>query len=1441
MQKKQKGNEVDHSSSGSDSDDLSDSSVLPNEDLLPSSTDEQTALENILQLFIKSANIDFSHYRQTTVLRRISRRISLNNKNGYVEYFAFLRDNPDEIELLYDDLLLSHTEFFRDPSAFEELKKTVFPALVEKRPAKTSIRVWVAGCSTGEEVYSLAICLHEYLAESNSGATAQFFGTDLNLRHITTARKGIYPDKVRKTLSPERLARYFDQTPDGLLVTKQIREMCVFAVQDITQDPPFPSIDLVSCRNVLIYFDITLQDIVIPLFHFALKPTGFLLLGSSESMGKFTDLFTPVNQNINLYTKRFTRSNPVYRFPVSQRFIRTQEEPAQTVEITAKQHGACKDISREIDSVLLSLYTPPCIVVDVNMQIRQFRGDLTPYMTPASGEASLKLSRMTREGLMPDIYVAVEEVKKKKEKVVKRNITFRHNETISRVDLSVLPLVDPSTGESCFFIVFETPVATNSGDGFSLSQTDDVETEISRLGNELQAVKEHLQTIVEEKDEVNQEMWAANEEIQSTNEELQSVNEEMEAAKEELESSNEELIALNEELQAKNALLSQSEEKFRNMVWDMQVGVLLQGPKAEIVMANPMALELLGISENQLMGKTSFDPEWNVIHEDSSPFLGAAHPVPQAIETRQPVHNVVMGVYRPLTKDRVWLLVDAEPELDDDGTVRQVVCTFVDITARKNAEAALRASEMKHRSLFEFSPMGIHQYELEEDGRLVFTGANPAADKILGVDNSLFIGKPIEEAFPSLIDTEVPDRYREVAKTGALWQTEQIEYSNGAISGAYAVIAFKTGERSMVAKFQDITSRKKAEDELRESAAKFRSTFDQSPVGSVLVGMDKKFLRANPAFCAFLGYDENELIGKTIAAITFPEDVEIGMRELGQLASGELEIATAQKRYVRKDGVIVWGELSISLVRDAAGKPSYFLPIIKDISDRKQSELLLQEQNQLFSLFISHSPVYCYIKEVTSKYSKVLQASENFQEMIGIPGSKMIGKIMEELYPPEFAVKITVDDWNVISSGKILQIEEKFNGRSYTTIKFPIKQGGKTLLAGYTIDITDRKKAEEDRLKYAQQLQQTQRLESLGVLAGGIAHDFNNLMGGIFGYIDLAIEEKSKPLSTSYLSKAMETIERARGLTAQLLTFSKGGAPVRKVTSLFPYIQETVQFALSGSNVSCKFSFEANLWPCNIDKNQIGQVIDNLVINAKQAMSGGGTIELTARNVAFNEADHPVLDKGMYVKLSIKDTGTGISSDIMPHIFDPFFTTKTKGHGLGLSTCYSIINRHGGYIDVESELGKGTTFHAYLPAVTEVESEIAPIMVIHSGTGMFIVMDDEDVVRETVCHMLESLGYSAVGCTDGTKAIDCYIEASGVNKEIAGIILDLTVPGGMGGKDTIAEIRKLNAEIPVFVSSGYAEDPVMTSPKDYGFTGSICKPFTKSDLARLLNKNISRL
>jgi PAS domain S-box-containing protein len=381
-------------------------------------------------------------------------------------------------------------------------------------------------------------------------------------------------------------------------------------------------------------------------------------------------------------------------------------------------------------------------------------------------------------------------------------------------------------------------------------------------------------------------------------------------------------------------------------------------------------------------------------------------------------------------------------------------------------------------------------------------------------------------------------------------------------------------------------------------------------------------------------------------------------------------------------------------------------------------------------------------------------------------------------------------------------------------------------------DITEERRLDES-------LQRAQKLESLGILAGGIAHDFNNLLGGIFGYINLAQEETDPKNLSIYLAKAMGTIDRARGLTQQLLTFAKGGAPIKRIGDLFPLVRDCTQFALSGSRVSYRFNIPENLWLCDFDKNQISQVIDNIVINAQQAMPDGGTIEVFAENIE-HIGNLPVPDSGTkFVRISIKDHGVGMPKEMLPRIFDPFYTTKAKGYGLGLATSYSIVNRHGGCIDVESEPGRGSTFHVYLPASPGAsEQETVQPAPSHPGKGTIIVMDDEEVIRETTRKMLESLGYHAICALSGTDAVERYVTERGANRKVLGMIFDLTVPGGIGGKDALAAVRMIDRNVPVFVASGYAQDPIMADPGKYGFAASISKPFVKAELGKMLHQHL---
>src|SRR5512133_323123 len=379
-------------------------------------------------------------------------------------------------------------------------------------------------------------------------------------------------------------------------------------------------------------------------------------------------------------------------------------------------------------------------------------------------------------------------------------------------------------------------------------------------------------------------------------------------------------------------------------------------------------------------------------------------------------------------------------------------------------------------------------------------------------------------------------------------------------------------------------------------------------------------------------------------------------------------------------------------------------------------------------------------------------------------------------------------------------------------------------------DITERRRTEDA-------LHNAQKLESLGILAGGIAHDFNNLLGGIYGCIDLAAETAKDRDTLLYLKKAHTSIDRARSLTHQLLTFAKGGTPVKAPGNMITVVQETITFALSGSNVSATFQFPEFVSICEFDKNQISQVLDNVVINAIQAMPDGGKIDVSVENMFFDIQWHGSLPAGNYVRVSIRDYGVGISKENLPRIFDPFFPTKPKGHGLGLATCYSISKRHDGYIDVESEERVGTIFHIYLPAFSEyADNDDIEGVVLHKGSGLFIIMDDEDIMADILRGMLSAFGYSVICTKNGLEVLSAYNDEIHEGRRPVGMIVDLTIPGGMGGKETIAEIRKFDSEIIVFVASGYAEDPVMADPEKIGFTSSICKPFKKRDLAKLLNK-----
>jgi len=553
----------------------------------------ENGLKNIFALLRSRTEVDFSQYRKTTVRRRIQRRIVLHRFDSADEYFTYLKQNPEEVDALFREMLIHVTGFFREPETFEILQSVVFPRLLEMRGQNGPIRIWLPGCSTGEEAYSLAIIVTEFFDSRPESPGVQIFATDVSDRVLEIARKGVFDANIEGAVTAERLRRFFSKNERGYQVNKQIRDLCVFARQNVLRDPPFSRLDLISCRNVLIYFEAAAQKKLIPFFHYALKPGGFLLLGGAETVGNFSDLFEPVDSKTKLFAKRSVQSPPLSRMDVE---VPGQKEHAFR-EFTAQTASFQPDIRREVERTLMDKYCPPAIVVDSGMKIIQFRGNVAPFLDPAPGEASLDLFRMLRSSLEMPLRSAINDAKKSNSPVRKEGISFQSSGHPRFLNVEVIPMRSSAMRERCFLLLFEDrplavsdPIEFKSKKGRGGSLHDG---RVSQLEQELATTREHLQTLIEEHESTNEELRSASEEIQSSNEELQSTNEELETAKEELQSTNEELITLNEELKNGNQELSELNNDLTNLLKSVYIPIVMVDRGLRIRRFTPVAQRTL--------------------------------------------------------------------------------------------------------------------------------------------------------------------------------------------------------------------------------------------------------------------------------------------------------------------------------------------------------------------------------------------------------------------------------------------------------------------------------------------------------------------------------------------------------------------------------------------------------------------------------------------------------------------------------------------------------------------------------------------------------------------------------------------------------------------------------------------------------------------------------
>jgi two-component system, chemotaxis family, CheB/CheR fusion protein len=554
-----------------------------------------TALQEIFALLRKLTGVDFTLYKHTTLKRRILRRMVLYRLESMDEYVRYLREHPVEVQALYNDILINVTSFFRDPIAFEILKSSVFSTIADKT-YEVPIRIWVAGCSTGEEAYSIAICLLEFLDNRQIKPLIQIYATDISDWAIDRARAGIYKQSVVvNDVSPERLERFFIPVEGGYQISKSVRELCVFAKQNICSDPPFSNLDLISCRNVLIYLGAALQKKILPTFHYGLKPTGFLILGSSETTGESSELFTLIDKKYKVYARKLAPARLTVDLVPRNYGSEITSPTAKSTNVTWSD----LDIQQEADRIVLDRYAPVGVTIDSDLEILHFRGQTSLYLEPAPGRASHNLLKMAKESLKLELRTAIHQARQRKLPVRKEGLQIKEGGQTRQVSLEVIPLTARGAAESYFLVLFVETAAvtisqsTTNNKPQSLSGTDNKQREIVRLTQELANTKEYLRSLVEEQENVNQDLRAANEEILSSNEEYQSSNEELETAKEEIQASNEELNTINDELKRRNHELTQVSSDLQNTIGSTNIPILMLDRDLRIRRFTPSAQTIL--------------------------------------------------------------------------------------------------------------------------------------------------------------------------------------------------------------------------------------------------------------------------------------------------------------------------------------------------------------------------------------------------------------------------------------------------------------------------------------------------------------------------------------------------------------------------------------------------------------------------------------------------------------------------------------------------------------------------------------------------------------------------------------------------------------------------------------------------------------------------------
>ncbi len=943
----------------------------------------------ILELARQHSGVDFTLYKPSTIHRRITRRMLLGRKNSLAEYARLVATDPGELKALYADLLISVTSFFRDEAAFELLKSVVFPRLLAGKPAG-ALRFWSIGCSSGQEAYSLAMAFLEAagpLAERMP--KLQIFGTDLNEALLNKARHGLYPKSLVQDISPERLRRFFLEEDGGYRVIKSLREMCVFGRQDLLSDPPFSRMDLVSCRNVMIYIEPVEQKRILPMLHYALKPEGCLFLGTSESVGSFGDLFEPVDKKQKIFARK---SIPTPAFALPQRDRREtgpRERRAPRSAVDGESPRTELHATHEADRLMANQFAPPGVIVDAGWNVLQFRGSTEAFLTQPGGKASFQLLKMARDGLMLPLRTALTQARKRNEPVRRENLRLGGAPARS-LHLQVIPL--KNLRERCFLVLFEDPAGRSAlpapAPALPPGPRGDrlLRRRVTELERDLLETRDYLQALQQQHDTAHDELQASNEEVQSSNEELQSINEELETSKEELESSNEELITVNEEMSYRNGELSRLNSDLNNFHVSLSTPIIVLARDLTIRRFTPTAEKLFNLLATDV-GRPIGGIRHNLQFDHLEDFVG------------QVIDRLALREVEVRDKDGHWYLLRARPYLTVDNKVDGAVLVLLDIDALKRgeqtlsqerdyAEAALRtardslvilrpdltvntANEAFYRT-FALTPA-------QTENRLLFDLADGAWE-IPALHALLADVLPRNHVFN---DLEMTHSFGALGERTLLLNGRRLDGPDGA-------------PLRIVLSIEDITERRHARSVLRASEIRYRRLFEAAKAGVLIIDpATRRITDANPFMVQLLGFRREEFIGKELYEIGLFHDQEAAQEAFQQLRDVH-EIRYDHLPLQAKDGSSHPVEVVANLY-DEDGR-AVIQCNVRDITERRQMEDSLRKSEARFHAIIAQATAGIAELDLTGRFTLV---NDRFCAIVGRPATELLGLRAADLTHPD--------------------------------------------------------------------------------------------------------------------------------------------------------------------------------------------------------------------------------------------------------------------------------------------------------------------------------------------------------------------------------------------------------------------------------------------------------